>query len=299
MGYLYVLLALLTGQTKGYCGKKTSSYISTLPSTMLFNTVRMLICIPIGILVVALSCGTLSALKVGGTDILIAAVSGIATAVFVVSWILVVRSGAYMMVDVFLTLGIIVPVIACAVFFNEAVRVNQIVGILMLVVAAYIMCSYSMSIKGKITPKTITLLTISGLANGITQFSQKWFVYNASGVDTSVFNLYSYVFSSLTLIVCFLIANRVDKTGADEVYKNAKRLAIYVVIMALCIFLNSLFSTLAAKTLTATQLYPLMNGGSLTAATLMAAIFFKEKVTVRCVVGIGIAFAALLVINLL
>ena len=162
------------GVTKGYCGKKTSGTITTFPATMLFNAVRMLICIPIGLVFVLVYTSSLSSLAIDSTTLLISAVSGIATSIFVVTWIAAVRTGAYMMVDVFLTLGVVVPVIACRIFFAEPVRWNQILGILLLAAAAYIMCTYNTAIgKAKLTPASLLLLTVCGAANGITSFSRK------------------------------------------------------------------------------------------------------------------------------
>ena len=45
--------------------------------------------------------------------------------------------------------------------------------------------------------------------------------------------------------------------------------------------------------------YPSGQGGGLTLSMIMSAVLFKEKITVRCIVGILITFAALLIINLL
>ena len=44
--------------------------------------------------------------------ILISALSGISTAIFVVSWLISVKKSAYMMLDIFLTLGTLVPMIS-------------------------------------------------------------------------------------------------------------------------------------------------------------------------------------------
>ena len=299
MGYLFVLAALLMGATKGYCGKKTSGTITALSDTMLFNAVRMLICIPVGFLFAWIYAGSPSALMVDGRTLLISAVSGVATSLFVVSWIMAVRRGAYMMVDVFLTLGVIVPVILCRAFFAEAVRLNQVAGIGMLVVAAYIMCTYNASLgREKMSLKSVVLPALCGAANGMTSFAQKWFRYE-SYADVSVFNFYTYVFSAAVLIVCWL-AVRGKREGAQPVGREQlKRLAVYVTVMSLCIFLHSLFSTMAAGHLTSSELYPMMQGGGLTLSMLMSAAFFKEKINGRCLLGIGITFAALLVINLL
>jgi uncharacterized membrane protein len=300
MGYLFCLFALLVGVTKGYCGKKTSGTVTTLPGTMLFNAVRMLICIPIGFLCVLIYTGSPS-LAIDGKTLLISVLSGAATSCFVVSWIACVRKGAYMMVDVFLTLGVIVPVVLCRIFFDEAVRWNQLLGILLLVIAAYIMCTYNKSIgKEKIRPSSILLLTFCGASNGLTSFSQKWFRYESTA-DVSLFNFYTYIFSAVILIVCWLTvrAAHPGESGGTIGKKDLIRLGGYVTVMSLCLFLHSLFSTMAAGYLTSSQLYPLMQGGSLVLSMLMSAVFFGEKINLRCVTGIAITFAALLCINLL
>ena len=115
--------------------------IRDLSSAVGFNAVRMLLCIPIGLLFVCIGTGTVSALAPDGIMLLISASAGAATSVFVVTWLVAVRTGAYMMVDVFPTLGVIVPVIASRIFFGEEIRWNHIVGILLLAAAAYVMCS--------------------------------------------------------------------------------------------------------------------------------------------------------------
>ena len=46
------------------------------------------------------------------------------------------------------------------------------------------------------------------------------------------------------------------------------------------------------------QQYPLNYGSSLILASLMASLLFKEKLTVKCVVGMVLTFVGLIVINL-
>jgi len=300
MGYLFVVLALLCGITKGFCGKKTSGLLSTFSSAMLFNAVRMLICVPIGLLFVAFYTGSLSGLFIDGETLLISAVTGISTSVFVVTWLVSVRTGAYMMVDIFPTLGVIIPVAACRIFFGEPVRWNHLVGILLLAAAAYIMCTYNRSIgKAKLSGGSLLLLTVCGCANGLTSFCQKWFQYRSS-TDAAVYNFYTYCFSAVVLLFCWMIVHKKqERTEGSGVSSKIRSLGIYVGIMSLCIFLHSYFSTLAAAWLPSSQLYPLMQGGALVLSLLMCAVFFGEKITARCLAGIAVAFGALLCINLL
>ncbi|MBQ9132191.1 MAG: EamA family transporter, partial [Clostridia bacterium] len=160
---------------------------------------------------------------------------------------------------------------------------------------------YNASIKGKMTPTSLLLLTLCALSNGVTDFSQKLFVKTLPEDDPAVFNLYTYAFAALILGICFLLLRRKERNAPDlQAPRQILRPIIgYVAVMAVCLFLNSYFKTLAASHLTATQLYPLNQGGSVILSMLMSAILFRERINARCVAGVTISFVALLMINLL
>ena len=309
IGYLYAGLTVLAGITKGYCGKKTSGTIKGMRATILFNTVRMLICIPIGLVFVWRAAG-LGGLAVTPAELLISAVSGVSTAAFVVLWLICVRRGAYMMAEVFITLGVAVPVALSAMLFAEPLRINHVIGMILLVLAAYILYTYDKALhaakepeqpqpkKKSVSAVTVAVLCLSGLANGVTLFAQKWFRQESSA-DVSVFNLYTYVFAAAALAVCYAVSRRAEPEREEISKEDLKRLGIYVCVMSLCIFLYSYFSVTAAGYLPSYQLYPLLQGMSLVLSLLMSAVCFGEKITVRSVIGIAVTFAALICINLL
>ena len=311
MGYLLVAAACLCGAIKGFCGKKTSGHAAALSDAMLINTVRMLLCIVIGVCFVLALERDITMFAVNGRTLLIAALSGLSTSLFVVSWLLAIREGAYMMMDVFLTLGVLVPLLLCSFLFGDPIAPLQWVGLGLLVIASYIMCTYNNKIKKRMTVPSFLLLVLCGIANGLTSFSQKWFIHDFPEGSATVFNFYTYVFSAAVLILSLIavfIKQRVTvkTTTANDVQATEKSSALalvvavlpYLAVMALCLFLHSFFTTTAAGYLTPAQLYPLSQGTSLILSLFMSAIFFKERITPRCIIGIIIAFAALLIINL-
>lgn len=300
MGYLFLLIALLAGVTKGYCGKKTSGSVQAPADAMLFNFVRMLFCVIISFFLILLQEG-LGALRVESGAFLIMAGSGIATAVFVVSWILAVRKSAYMMLDVVLLLGVLIPMLLCSGLFGESIFLNQWAGMAILVLAAVIMCSYSARIKGKFTPASLGLLLLCGLGSGFSDFFQKNFAHAYPEGSAAVFNFYTYVICAAVLFLCFLcFRGKGPREEKSRSFAASLRPVLgYIALMAACLFLNSYFKLLAAGYLTATQLYPLSQGGSMILSTGMSAFFFKEKITRRCVLGLMLAFAALLIMNLM
>ena len=295
MGYLFLAIALMAGITKGYCGKKTSGYLNGFRDSMLANLIRMGLCILIGFLIVLFS-GDLEQLVPSGKLLLISAVSGVFTSIFVVTWLVSVKKSAYMMLDVFLMLGVLIPLLCSSLFFREQIAFTQWIGIGVLFAAVLIMCSYNNSIKEKLTLSAVLLLIVSGAANGIADFSQKLFVKQLSDVPASVFNFYTYIFAAITLLVAYLLIKpQPGETGTA----NFKKIAGYILVMAICLFANSFFKTLAANHLDSVLLYPLNQGGALILSSTMSVVLFKEKLTVKCVIGLVVAFAGLIIINVL
>ncbi len=295
MGYVLLAISLLAGVTKAYCGKRTSGYTKEFKDAALANMLRMIFCVLIGFVLTAFQSG-IASFKVNGTVLAIAALSGIASSIFVVSWLLSVKKGAYMMVEVFVMLGMIVPLAGSYIFFAETIKPAQFAGLAVLFAAVLIMCSYNSGVKGKITKSALALLLVSGLSSGFADFSQKLFVEYTDSAPVAVFNFYTYIFSAIVLGCSFVFLS--VKGNAKDRTVNIKSIIGYIIIMAVCLFANSYFQTQAAVYLPAAQLYPLAKGISLILSMLMSAIFFKERISAKCILGIILAFSGLLIINL-
>ena len=293
MGYIFAVFSLFSGLIKGFCGKKISGLVSSIKGTFFMNMLRMLLCVVAGYIIVIAEGGSIA--NVNPHMLLISAVSGLSTALFVVSWIFCVRKGAYVMVDVFLMLGGGLTIALCKIFFGEAVSAGQLAGYILLVIASYVMCSYSAGIKGGFSFTSFLLLLSGGVCNALADFSQKWFIYTFPDGKASVFNLYTYLFGAIVLLISFVIANKAENKPNDG---KSVKVFLVICIMAVCLFAYSYFKTLAAKTVPSAFLYPFTSGSSIVLSALMAALFFKEKITARCAVGIVIALGAILVMNM-
>ncbi len=294
MGYLFLGIALLAGAVKGFCGKKTSGYTNTFNDAILANSIRMILCTVIGFVVI-LAKNEASLLIPNTKLILISVLSGISTSFFVVTWLLSVKKSAYMMLDIFLMLGILIPLIASNIFFNEIIKPIQWIGVVLLFVAVILMCSYNNSLKGKMSFSSFVLLLICGITNGVADFSQKLFMKNVPDGSAAVFNFYTYIVAAVILITVFIITR---KKSVNNSKTNIKKIFAFIFVMAICLFANSYFKTLSAAHLNAVILYPLNQGCSLILSAIMAATLFKEKLTLKAFIGILIAFLGLLIINL-
>lgn len=301
MGYIFLSISLLAGVLKGYCGKRTSGYITEYKDAVLASILRMFLCFIIGAVLVISSKST-GYIKPDLKLMAVCALSGISTSVFVVCWLVSVKKGAYMMLDVFLMLGVLVPVLGGYTFFNEAVKASQWIGMGILLIAVIIMCSYNNSIKEKLNIYSLLLLMMCGISNGITDFSQKLFVKNFIDIPIAVFNLYTYIFSAITLVAVYFVLKmkkRLKYSSDKNTAFEFKKIFIYILVMSVCLFVNSFFKTKAAVYLDSARLYPLNQGSALILSSVMSSIFFKEKLTGKCVLGLIISFAGLIIINVL
>ena len=226
MGYVFILFALLAGVTKGYCGKKTSGFTPTFQSAVFANTIRMVLCTLIGFAIIAIS-GDLALIVPSPEMILVSALSGITTAFFVVTWLINVKKNAYMMLDIFLMLGMLIPMLLSSVFFGESIKPSQWAGVAVLFLAVIIMCSYNNATKGKLTLSSLLLLMICGVFYGLSDFSQKIFVKTITDSSASVFNFYTYIFAGLVLIITLAFVHKKNDSIKQSNFKDIFWLIVF------------------------------------------------------------------------
>ncbi len=300
MGWFLIGVVLLSGAAKGFCGKKSSYAIETASDSMAINVLRMTLCILFG-LVLALVEGGAGSLVPNGATLATAFSFGLFSSLFVIGWLLSVRSGAYMMVEVFLFLGSTLPVLLSALFLGRGVRWYELLGIGILLCAVYLMSAYQKTVKGKLTPRALGLLLLAGGASGLSDFSQKLFRVYAPEAGNALFQLYGYLFAAgFLLLVCLFLRRRERAAGAVLQSPRIlfRRIFWYILVMAVCLFLHSYAKTAANDYFAPAELYPMTQGGAVLLSLLMSALFFRERVNLRCIVGISLAMLGLFFLNL-
>ena len=194
MPYLFLFLSVFAGVSKGFCGKRLSGFTAEFKSATYSNFIRMLLCILIGFCFVLFDGGIVAFIP-NVPLLIVSALSGLTTAVFVVFWLFAVRKGAYVLVDVFLTLGTLISAILSIIFYGAEFTFFDGVGFLLLLIAAIVMCSYSAQIKTKISVSAMILLVIVAVANGVSDFTKE--IFNRELGDkysASTFNFYTFLY---------------------------------------------------------------------------------------------------------
>lgn len=292
MGYLFIFIALISGTLKGYCGKKISNFITTEKQSIFINSVRMMFCLLISF-VILLPEIISGSFMLDVEAIAYGTMAGITLSAFLVTWLLAVKHGAFMLISVTQMFGVVITLACSFVVFGDPILPRQMIAIALLIVAVIIMASYSTKLKGSLSVKAIILLLLCGLSSGLYDFSLKLFTHFSSS-SVSTLNLFSYLVSAVVLGAIFLLCKDKNEFDAKGMLHDT---VIVVIVMSICLFVNSYFKALSNNYIPPAQLYPIYQAGGLIFSALMSMLFFKEKITPRCIFGLIIAFVSILLLK--
>lgn len=289
MAQLWIALTLAAGLVKGWSSKKAGTLTSTVRDGVAVNLVRMVLCTVIGAGVMLVRGG----MQTGAGVPWVYAASAVCMSAFAVSWLLAVKLETYMFLSICTMLGSMVSTLCSAAVYGEAISFLQGAGMLLLLLATYVMSLYNRDIKGKVTPAGLAALIVCGLSSGMSEFCQKIYM-KENGVSVDTFNFLTYLLAAVLLTaVLFFLRGKSDA----EAPARFKKAAGYIALMSFCLYLNSFAKTSAAGLLPANQLYPVTQGLNLICSTVMARVCFGEAIKKRSVIGITLCFAALILIN--
>ena len=300
MVYIFIFIALIALAIKGYCGKKVSGHVRNMGDSFLMNTVRFILCLVIGLILVLIESAPL---RIDGVMLAICALSGIASAVNIGCWVLAVKSNALATVDVSCTLASILPAILCWILFGEAISGMKMIGFAFIAAASFFMLGYNKTLnrKGGILGKILLILT--ALGDALVSFSQQLYKQYRAEYSKTVFNFYIYIFAAIALAVFFLVyaLTSKDRTtlSVPSLAKNTWKAFPFIGIMAICLFAANFLQTAAAFSMPPQILYPIIKGGCLVGMLIVGAVFFGEKFNKKSIIGTSLALVGIVLINIL
>lgn len=210
--------------------------------------------------------------------------------------------------------GLIVPTIGGVLMLNESVTYLQIIGLIIFLVGAYIHTQKGKK-EGKskkISLYTYILLVVRLLANGCVMFVQKYFSIKVVGGNVSTFSFLTFTLNCLIMLLCaiFLALKNKKKSlttnESEEVLTPptktfcglTKTLLICGGLLAFAVFVINFVVTELGKTLPSVILFPVSNAISIVVTALIGLLVFKEKLTVKSIIGLVVALAGIVFIGL-
>lgn len=273
--------------------KRSSNEIRGFTMFVKYGAYRQLFSAMLGLLLI-LAAG--KGFRFDAVTVVTAAISGVALFGNLMCSQTVLKSGTMALNSLFGTAGILIPCVAGVFLFDEPMSSGQIMGVGLLIVSAYFLISSSNKIHTKFTFKTFLLLMGTMLTNGLTMLMQQMFAHYVPDGDVSAFSLFSFGIVGIALL---LLSFPLSRKQNGEVQPLSKKLLIYGAILSIAVFIINQLATISTVLVPPAVLFAFINGGSTIIAAVVAAICFKEKLTVRSVMGVLVGVAALVIIKAL
>ena len=195
-----------------------------------------------------------------------------------------IRVNGVVLPATFMKLGVIVPTLTSILAFGEVPRAAQIAGIV-LAIAAILIIQLE---KGSGKAKNALGLVILLIAGGSTDVLSKIYEELGSSALSDQYLLYTFF---VALVLCGLVA----------AYKK-QRLTVSDVAFGLLVGVPNYFSArfllLSLSAVPAVIAYPTYSVGTIVLITLVGKVFFKERLSRRQIMAMGVILVALILLNL-
>ena len=208
--------------------------------------------------------------------------------------------------------AIIIPCIVGIFFFNEPMTIWQWVGIGVFVIAMYFMVSGKKQSNTKKTErfslKTIMLLLLTLFAGGGTRVAQKAFAVVVPNGSVAAYSFLMFALNAIIMYVGYIISSlsknnkvqRLETTFEEKQRAKLPRvLLVRGLILAFAVFVINMLVTELGKHISSAILFSIDNAIVILITILVGAICYKEKITIRNILGIVLCVGAIAMINFL
>jgi drug/metabolite transporter (DMT)-like permease len=193
-------------------------------------------------------------------------------------------------------LGSVITAFLGWAIYGDKISTTRIIGFILLFVAVYIMSLYNKNLKGKMDKRSVITLVLGCVGVALSDFMQKVFVKQSLGAP-STFTFYTYALMIIPQLLVLTLFKTKKTSPLSESICDKRHVSIYLII-SIALYLNVIMKTMAVAYIASTQLYPTLQGANLIASAICASIFFKEKITKKSIVGMSVALAAAILMNI-
>ncbi len=234
-------------------------------------------------------------LRASGFTILLGAVFGLTTAIQSVFNMRAIETGPYSYTTVLGSLSMIIPALSGAVLWDEKISAVQIVGIV-LMAACFVLSANFKGDEKKATLRWLLYCLVSFFTTGAIGVMQKWHQNTGFKDELDAFLVIAFAVSFVFSIVTALVCRKRDGAGAEGKKLTAPvPLALMAVAgagIALCNKLNLYLS----GAMDSAVFFPVFNGSILMLVTLVAVVFFKERLTGKQWIGMAVGACAVILL---
>ncbi len=244
-----------------------------------------------------------------GLTVICALATAILFAVDLFTSLEAIKGASLVVCNMFATGGLFVPCVLGIFLFNEPMSVWQWVGIVIFILSIYFLSAKAEKTEKAFTTKTLVMLIVNFLANGLVMVAQKCFaLYVPENVrNEAMYSFLTFGLNAVILYACMagaLLIKRKSDTGESLQEKvkykpMAKLLLICGALLALAVFAINQIVTTLASTVSSVILFTVSSAITVIITCLVGSIVFKEKLTAKNIVGLVLGFASIVIVNTL
>ncbi len=308
-GYTAVLLSQVGLSGKQYSMKNCGRLAPGSFNSVCINMMRAAICLVVS-LVLWLISGP-SATTFWGHVVII--ISGVGTALNLYTWILATRIITLTLFESLAMIGTMILPMILAPYLYEGEKVTwlQWIGCVLVFISAFLFMNKDTSKKEECPMwKKILIIGTSVAGLSVSVILKKIYTYHFS--DKGLGSVEYYTFINFVTIVVFFLAfftfsylkeqKRLNSecTGTEcvKVELPYKKVWVFVLIAAASLYLNELFTVYAQQNLPPAVYPPLAKGLTVLCSFLLDVAIFKDKVTIKKLIGLLVVTAAIVLVNI-
>ena len=291
--YIFLIIILLLRVPQNFSSKKTSGLVTNSQSYFLYGTYSYTLAGLIAFVMLLFDGMSGFSLPAVG----ISALGAVSLAVSLFCSIEALKSGVMVLAAMAGSAGLLLPCIAGIFMFNEPMKPMQFIGIALLIFSGWLLIGYSKEQTGSFTPRTLLLLIGSMLSNGSVMLAQKMFSKYLPDTSVSIFSFLTFGLIGIGMFIG-LVPSLLSQSGRAKIAAVPKPVFLYGTITSIILLAVNQLATLAGRNVPSAIMFPINDGGATIITAITAAIFFKEKLTVRSVCGLILGIGSLIVINL-
>ncbi len=291
--YIFLIIILLLRVPQNFSSKKTSGLVTNSQSYFLYGTYSYTLAGLIAFVMLLFDGMSGFSLPAVG----ISALGAVSLAVSLFCSIEALKSGVMVLAAMAGSAGLLLPCIAGIFMFNEPMKPMQFIGIALLIFSGWLLIGYSKEQTGSFTPRTLLLLIGSMLSNGSVMLAQKMFSKYLPNTSVSIFSFLTFGLIGIGMFIG-LVPSLLSQSGRAKIAAVPKPVFLYGTISSIILLAINQLATLAGLNVPSAIMFPINDGGATIITAITAAIFFKEKLTVRSVCGLILGIGSLIVINL-
>lgn len=233
---------------------------------------------------------------------LMGALFGVLTMTSAITNLKATAIGPWAYTTVIVSLATIIPTFSGVLFWNEKLNALQIVGIVLMVVCVLLSVQNNESDK-KVGAKWLILSICSALCTGFIGVMQKIHQESAYKGELNMFLVMAFAVSSVVSLCLVPILKKKQKTDLFTLVDKSKKwqwkVVVLVLLLGVGMALNNVINLYLSGVVNSAIFFPVVNGGNLVLVTLFAIVLFKEKLSLKQIIGLvcGIASVILLCLN--